>query len=67
MYKADNKRAESAANPYVKKRLWDDFPDHEIKFIRNRTEFDVQLKNHFLSMLSVVPMCNRLLCPACHL
>jgi hypothetical protein len=48
-------------------KLWDEFPDHQIKFIRNRFEFNAVLKNYYLKQLSDVPVCNRLLCPVCHL
>jgi hypothetical protein len=48
-------------------RIWDEFPDQNIKFIRNRFEFNTELKNYFLNRLSDVPVCNRLLCPVCHL
>ncbi len=46
-------------------RLWHDFEDDQIKFIRNRLEFNKKLKLHFLNKLSPVPVCNRLFCPNC--
>ena len=30
-------------------KLWDEFPDNQIKFIRNRAEFNFELKNIFLT------------------
>jgi hypothetical protein len=48
-------------------RLWCDFPDEDIKFVRNKKEFNLKLKNHFISKLSTTIQCNRLLCPDCHL
>ncbi len=46
-------------------KIWEDFPDHQIKFISNRIEFDEKLKKHFLSKLSENPSCNRLFCYSC--
>lgn len=46
-------------------KLWEQFPDIQIKFIRNKLEFDEQLKNYFLNDLSSVPNCNRLFCYSC--
>jgi hypothetical protein len=48
-------------------KLWTSFESEQIKFTRNVIEFNKLLKNHFLSLLSSVPTCNRLLCPECHL
>ena len=48
-------------------QLWTDFPDEEIKFIRNKIEFNAKLKKYFLGQLSAIVNCNRLLCPDCHL
>jgi hypothetical protein len=48
-------------------KIWSSFPDEQIKFTRNVKEFNKLLKNHYLNMLSSVPVCNRLLCPHCHL
>jgi hypothetical protein len=47
-------------------KLWESFPDGEIKFLRNKIEFNSRLKNFYLSMLSNNIRCNRLLCPDCH-
>lgn len=48
-------------------KLWATFPDEQIKFIRNVPEFNLALKKHYLNLLSSIPICNRLLCPHCHL
>ena len=46
-------------------KIWQNFPDEQIKFIRNKIEFDSKLKQFFLDDLSDSIICNRLLCPAC--
>ena len=48
-------------------RLWTEFPDEEIKFQRNKLEFNNKLKAHFLNKLNQNVICGRLLCPDCHL
>jgi len=48
-------------------RLWASFPDEQLKFTRNVIEFNKNLKIHYLNRLSATPVCNRLLCPHCHL
>ena len=48
-------------------RLWNEFPDGAIKFIRNKIEFNQKLKCYFLNLLNSTVICNRLLCPDCHL
>ncbi len=48
-------------------KTWENFPNGEIKFIRNKNEFNSKLKLHFLEQLSSVITCNRLFCPACAL
>ncbi len=53
--------------PFFLFQDWEDFPDPQIKFIHDRFGFNLKLKNHFLNQLSDVPVCNRLLCPVCHL
>jgi len=53
--------------PYVLlPKLWNDLPA-ETALIANRIRFHTELKRLYLSKLSDVPICNRLLCPACHL
>ena len=46
-------------------RIWETFPDERIKFLRNKIEFNKELKQHFLNNLSNQVICNRLFCPAC--
>jgi len=46
-------------------KLWADFPSEQIKFIRNKLEFNFELKKHFITLLSDTPNCNRLFCPSC--
>lgn len=46
-------------------KLWENFPDAQIKFLRNIPEFDLQLKIFYLEDLSSTVNCNRLLCPTC--
>ena len=48
-------------------KTWETFPNEYVKFLRNKLEFNAELKKHFLDQLSNVPICNRLLCPVCHL
>jgi hypothetical protein len=48
-------------------RLWSNFPDERIKFIRNVVEFNNELKLYYLNRLNSSPICNRLLCPHCHI
>ena len=48
-------------------RIWTDFEDEDIKFIRNKLEFNLKLKFYFLNKLSDTIRCSRLLCPSCHL
>jgi len=47
-------------------RIWESFPDDRIKFIRNKIEFNLELKNYFLQQLNANIVCNRLFCPACN-
>ena len=46
-------------------KFWEQFPDNQIKFIRNKTEFDEKLKKFFLDELSATSNCNRLFCYSC--
>ena len=48
-------------------RIWESFPDDRIKFIRNKIEFNLELKNYFLQQLNANIVCNRLFCPACNM
>ena len=46
-------------------KIWQDFPDEQIKILRKTSVFDQKLKTFFLKDLSSTVNCNRLLCPAC--
>jgi hypothetical protein len=46
-------------------RLWENFPDVQLKFIRNKNEFDSKLKQYFLNKLSDAISCGRLYCYSC--
>lgn len=48
-------------------RLWNNFESEDIKFIRNKIEFNEKLKHFFVEKLNSIPNCSRLLCPSCHL
>jgi hypothetical protein len=45
--------------------IWENFPDENIKFIRNKIEFNEKLKTYLLKQLSYVITCTRLYCPSC--
>jgi hypothetical protein len=45
---------------------WHEFPNENVKFIRNKQTFNEELKKHFLSKLDANYRCVRLLCPHCH-
>jgi len=46
-------------------KVWLQFPDEQLKFTRNKIEFDNKLKNFYLNDLSENIICNRLFCPSC--
>ena len=46
-------------------RIWQSFPDEQIKILRKKIEFDTKLKKFFIDDLSENVNCNRLFCPAC--
>jgi hypothetical protein len=48
-------------------KIWTNFENELIKSTKNKSEFNLNLKNHFLNNLSDTVICNRLLCPTCHL
>jgi hypothetical protein len=48
-------------------KIWTNFQNNEIKFLRSKIEFKTKLKNYFFSELSDSVTCNRLSCPRCHL
>jgi hypothetical protein len=45
--------------------IWENFPDENIKFIRNKAEFNEKLKTYLLKQLSYIINCTRLYCPSC--
>jgi hypothetical protein len=47
-------------------RTWNNFDD-EIKALNSRSQFKKATKKFFLDKLSDTVVCNRLLCPSCHL
>ena len=47
-------------------KIWELFPDNQLKFIRNTLVFDTKLKNYFLNDLSDTILCNRAFCPSCY-
>ena len=46
-------------------KIWQSFPDEQLKIIRKTLEFDTKLKKFFIDDLDSNVNCNRLLCPAC--
>ena len=48
-------------------KTWVEFSNEDIKIIRNKIEFKIKLKKYLLGELSDTIVCNRLLCPSCHL
>jgi hypothetical protein len=46
-------------------RIWEEFPSEHIKFMRDKIEFNFNLKNYLLSELLEIPICERLFCPSC--
>ena len=45
--------------------IWDSLADENLKFIRDKSEFDKTLKIHFLKKLSTHIKCNNPFCPSC--
>ena len=45
--------------------IWDSLADENLKFIRDKSEFDKTLKIHFLKQLSTHIKCNNPFCPSC--
>jgi hypothetical protein len=62
-------RLQSSTNqPLIKfPRMWAQFDNEDVKILRNKLEFNKELKKHFLKKLSANITCHRLLCPSCHL
>ena len=55
-------------NPLVNfPKTWIEFKNENVKILRNKIEFVINLKKHLLGELSSVVSCGRLLCPSCHL
>ncbi len=48
-------------------KLWENFPDENIKFIRNVNEFNKSLKEYFLAKLSLTVVCTKAYCPSCNI
>jgi hypothetical protein len=48
-------------------KLWRDFPDVSIKSLSVKNTFNKKLKEYYLAQLSNNYVCERLLCPSCHL
>ena len=48
-------------------KLWSEFPDEGIKFMRSKLEFNSKLKNYFVLKLKSTISCGRLLCPDSYL
>jgi hypothetical protein len=46
-------------------RTWESFPSNTLKSIRQKTLFDLNLKQFYIDDLSDTPICNRLYCPSC--
>ena len=46
-------------------RIWEQFPDEQIKIIHKKIEFDEKLKKFYLKDLAENILCNRLFCPSC--
>ena len=47
-------------------KIWEQFPDESIKFIRDIPEFNFKLKQYFLEKLNSNIICTRLFCPSCN-
>jgi len=57
---------QTANHPYfLFPRLWDDFKQENIKILRNKVEFNKELKQYLINTLSFTPDCQRLFCPSC--
>jgi L-cysteine desulfidase len=48
-------------------KLWENFPDENIKFIRNVNEFNKSLKDYFQAKLSLTVVCTKAYCPSCNI
>jgi len=52
---------------HILPKIWSDFNEPSIKFIRNKAEFNQKLKTFLLKKIPSQPSCTRLFCPSCHL
>ena len=48
-------------------RIWQNFKEEQIKILRDKNQFNAKLKEFFLNKFNANFVCNRLLCPHCHL
>jgi len=48
-------------------KIWSDFDEPTIKFIKNKDEFNKKLKKYFLDRIPSDFKCSRLFCPSCRL
>jgi len=48
-------------------KLWSEFDEPAIKFIKNKDEFNRKLKKYFLDKIPSSYKCSRLFCPSCNL
>lgn len=62
-------RLQSSKNsPYCRiPTEWNNFNEHSIKVIVSKSEFSIKLKKFFINELRDSIVCERLLCPRCHL
>jgi hypothetical protein len=51
---------------YLFPKLWVNFQNENIKFIRNIHEFNLSLKEHFIDKLSLNIVCEKAYCPSCN-
>ncbi len=52
---------------YTLPGCWNALDDHNIKIFRDKTEFNLKLKEYFVNQLQSIFICVRLLCPRCRL
>ena len=48
-------------------KMWENFKEENIKILRDKNQFNTKLKEFLLNKLNDNYVCNRLLCPHCHL
>jgi len=60
--------ATTEKHPYhIIPKIWSEFDEPAIKYIRNKDEFNSKLKKHFLDKIPNNYQCSRLFCPSCRL